>query len=403
LKDFDKNKVSFWYLVRTFIKIGCISFGGFMALISIVQKQVAEKDKVIDNSDVLDGISLASILPGPVAVNVVTYIGYKLRGLAGALVSMVSVILPSFILMIILSYFYFKYGNLPDAGKTFSGIIPCIAATILAVSINMGKNSLKDYRQYIICFISAILLILFSGYFTTLIIIIFSGVSGYLIYRKEITVIDTSVINNNKITVKEAFKFVTPVIFVLLIIIFFIFSNSFSYAGNSELFRIFSTFGTMGITLLGGGYVFIPMIHDIIVLKLGWLNSREFADSIALGQITPGPIMISSTFIGYKLMKLPGALVATVGMFFVPGILMIICSKYYLIINKSQLIKVALKGIRAAVIGMIFSAVYIIAGSSRLNLLSISIFLLVFLLSYFKKIDTVILILFSGLVGFLFG
>jgi chromate transporter len=268
----------------------------------------------------------------------------------------------------------------------------------------MGKKSLKDLKQYFICIISAILLILFSGYFTTLIIIVISGFAGYVIYKNEIiNTFQGAEKRRSNTSLRDILRFTAPVAFLALIFIFFAVTNAISFTGNFKLINIFSTFGTMGVTLIGGGYVLIPMIHDIIVTKLMWLTPKEFTDSIALGQITPGPIMISATFIGYKLMYFRGALAATVGMFCVPGILMIICSKYYLIINKSQFIKVALKGIRAAVIGMIISAVFFIVKSSEINLSGIIIFILVFLLSYFKKIDAIILILFSGLAGFLFG
>lgn len=396
------NNISLWYLIKTFLKIGSTSFGGFMSLISIVQKQVVEKDKVIKNEDVLDGISLATILPGPVAVNVVTYIGYKLRGFIGAIVSMVAIILPSFILMIVLSYFYFKYGKMLIIEKFFLGIFPCIIAIILSVSIDMGKKSIKDFKQLIICIISAVSLIFFSGYLTTLIIIFIAGLIGYFLYKKDFKLNSSEHIYLKK-SKTEIFKILIPVFLLILIFIFFLISPKFGFGDQSKLVSLFTTFGGMGVTLLGGGYVFIPMIHDLVVTNLGWLNNKEFADSIALGQITPGPIMISSTFIGYKLMKFWGAVVATIGMFGMPGLLMIVCSKYYLIINKSQIVGASLKGIRVAVIGMILSATYVLIVSVEINILTIAIFLSVFLLSLWKKIDAVFLVLLSGIAGFLFG
>lgn len=400
----DNKKVSLWYLIKTFLKIGSISFGGFMALVSVVQKQVVEKDKAIKNEDVLDGISLATILPGPVSVNVVTYIGYKLRGIKGAIVSLLSIVLPSFILIVGLSYFYFKYGNIPLVDKIFAGIYPTIIAIILTVAINIGKKSIKDYKQVIICILSILALFFLSGYETTLIIIILSGFAGYFIYKKEINnkLKDEGFIKNH-FSSKEIVKLFVTIAILIAVFVFFVLASQFQFAGKYKLISIFSTFGKMGITLLGGGYVFIPMIHDVIVLKLGWLTNKEFADGIAMGQITPGPIMISSTFIGYKVMHFWGAVAATIGMFCMPGMLMIICSKYYLIINKSEVIKVSLKGIRAAVLGMILAAIFVLSKSVEINLFSIVVFIIVFLLNYFKNIDTVILVIFSAFAGYLFA
>ena len=111
-----------------------------MALISVVQKNLVEKDKVVSDEEILDGISLASVLPGPVAFNVVTYIGYRLRGMKGAMVSMAAILLPSFILILVLSYFYFIYGELPAFTNFFLGILPAVSAIIISVAFNMSKK-----------------------------------------------------------------------------------------------------------------------------------------------------------------------------------------------------------------------------------------------------------------------
>ena len=98
----EDKEASLKYLFFTFLKLGSISFGGFMALISVIQDQLVDKDKIIKSETVLDGISLASVLPGPIAVNVVTFIGYKLKGLSGAIISMIAIVIPSFLLLCIL-------------------------------------------------------------------------------------------------------------------------------------------------------------------------------------------------------------------------------------------------------------------------------------------------------------
>ena len=112
-------------LFLTFLKIGSTAFGGFMALISVVQNYVVERRKLISHEEMLDGVSLATILPGPVAVNVVAYVGYRMRGWLGALVSAGAVILPSFLLLVCLSYAYFRFGQMPAVGRFFIGVHPC--------------------------------------------------------------------------------------------------------------------------------------------------------------------------------------------------------------------------------------------------------------------------------------
>src|SRR5512133_1557471 len=108
----ENKEISLKYLFFTFLKIGSISWGGFMALIAVVQKQLVDKDKVIREEVILDGISLASVLPGAVAINVVTYVGYQLRGIKGALVSMVATVFPGFLMIVGLGALYSTYGEL---------------------------------------------------------------------------------------------------------------------------------------------------------------------------------------------------------------------------------------------------------------------------------------------------
>ena len=124
----NRKSISLTYLFLTFLKIGSISWGGFMELISVVRTQMVDKDKTIKDELVLDGISLASVLPGPVAFNVVAYIGYTLRGIPGALVSMVAIVLPSFLMIILLASLYVNYSHIDSFRHFFAGILPAVAA-----------------------------------------------------------------------------------------------------------------------------------------------------------------------------------------------------------------------------------------------------------------------------------
>ena len=177
------KEISLKYLFFTFLKIGAISWGGFMALIAVVQKQLVDKDKVINEELVLDGISLASVLPGAVAINVVTYIGYQLKGIKGALVSMVATVLPGFLLIVGLGAIYSTYGELPVFTKFFMGILPAITAIILSVAYSMAQKQITDAKQFIMCLLAAVCLLTIHSFFATLIVIIISAIAGYFSYH----------------------------------------------------------------------------------------------------------------------------------------------------------------------------------------------------------------------------
>ena len=153
------ERASLSYIFFTFLKLGATAFGGYMSLVAIVQKQLVEVDKKLKEEDLLDGIFLTSVLPGPVAVNTIAYVGYHLRGIPGAVVTFAGIIIPSFLLVIFLSWLYFSYGNIPAVKNVFSGITPAITALIVTVAIGMTRKTIKLPAQWVLCLLAALLLI----------------------------------------------------------------------------------------------------------------------------------------------------------------------------------------------------------------------------------------------------
>ena len=389
------NKVSLWYLFTTFLKIGSASFGGFMSLIAVVQNQLAERDKVIENETVLDGISLTSVLPGPVAVNTVAYIGNQLRGVKGALISMLGVIIPSFILICTLSHFYFEYGQFQEVKLAFKGILPVVCAIIVAIAYKMARKNIKDYRQVIMALIAAALLLFTGGFWTTFIVLVTGGLLGYLVYHPSMPQQSIAIRFDPKLLLWPVLLIITCMGIVPLV-------NLMSPEGDgsiSQSFSILGTFSSISISLFGGGYVFLPVMQEIIVEHYHWVLQQEFADGIALGQITPGPIMITATFIGYKLMGVWGAAVATVGMFLPPGLLTIYCSRFFDTIRSSSAVQAIFKGVRAVVIGMILSSAFIIGKDLDMVWQSFLLGGAALGLSIFTNINLIYLIVISGILG----
>jgi len=395
-----EKEVTLKYLLLNFLKIGATSFGGFMAMVSVIQDQMVTKNKVIKNEIILDGISLASVMPGPLAVNVVTYIGYQLRGIYGALISMMAVILPSYILVLGLSWSYLEYGTLPLVDKIFSGIMPAVVAIIVVVAIRMTKKSISDYKQWIICIVSGLLLIAVGGFFITLGLIFVGGLAGLFLYSNSLAQQkNTHIVNNPQQKSIPYYFFISLGAVILMVLLI----PQFGSAGLNQFFidvrKLMMVFGGMSVTLFGGGYVFIPAIQETVVQNLHWLTVKEFTDSIAMGQITPGPILISATFIGYKVAGVWGSIVATVAIFLPSGILMITGSHFLEKVKNSNRVLAIFKGLRPAVIGMIFAASFTIGKSIEINWQTILIFLLIFFINFKYNVNAAILIPVSGLLG----
>ncbi len=390
------------YLFFTFLKIGAISWGGFMALIAVMKKQLVDKDKVVKEEIVLDGISLASVLPGAVAINVATYIGYQVRGIKGALICLAATIIPAFLLILGLGTIYSTYGELPIFNKFFLGVMPAIVAVILSVAINMAQKQVKDYKQIIICILAAICLLTIHSFFATIIVIITSALTGYFFYmepniKKEIVTKERYTFNYKKALIYAGVPLLTITLLAITIKLFGIDEYEW-YKINRT---IFITFAGMSLTLFGGGYVIVPAMQAVIVDGFHWLTTKEFAEAIAMGQITPGPVIITATYIGYRVANYLGAFTATLAIFFPPGIVMIILSGFLRKIKDSTIITAIFKGMRPAIIGMIFSAAYTVGKGAEMIWLSALIFLIVLVLLLKFKVNVIYMIPIAGIAGIL--
>ncbi len=342
-----------------------------MALVSAVQNEIVERKKLLAHSEMLDGISLATILPGPVAVNVVAYVGYKLRGGPGALVSATGVILPSFILIVALSEAYFRWGQIPVVNKLFLGFIPAVTAIIVYAAWGMARKTILGLSEFLIAVTACSLLLYKGGFFITLSIIVIAGLAGWLSFAPF-----SNPLAGTKAAGTKKNKPVGKRKGVKLLALNAPLAAAAFLTLNADLaIKLFLTFAGMSVLLFGGGFVFIPLIQQIVVQEQGWLTRQEFIDAIALGQITPGPILISAAFIGYKVMGLPGAAIATVAIFLPPALLMLISAHFLMRARESVVVQAALRGIRSAVIGMIAAAAWSIGATAVPNWLSAAIFL----------------------------
>ncbi len=389
------ERTSLSYIFFTFLKLGATAFGGYMSLVAIVQKQLVEVDKKLKEEDLLDGISLTSVLPGPVAVNTIAYVGYQLRGVPGAIAAFAGIILPSFFLVIFLSWLYFSYGNIPAVKNVFSGITPAITALIVTVAIGMTRKTIKLPAQWTICLLAALLLILVGGFAVTFLLIIVSGVAGAFLFRQSA---EQALPGDEKIHFENKQLVISGVV-LLLLLCTLLWGGQ--YPGAPKDVQILSTFSGISLTLFGGGYVVIPALHELFVENLNWLTSAEFADGIAIGQITPGPIFVTATFIGYKVAGVLGAFLATVAIFTPPAVLTVLLSRFVKILNQSSVVKAAMKGVRAAVIGMIFASAITIGQTITPSVVSAIIFAAIFIISLKYTISPVYLIIASGVAGFI--
>ena len=400
-----QSEVSLWFLFWTFLKIGSIAFGGFTALISVVENIIVRKQKLLEPEDMLDGISLAMLLPGPVAVNVVAFVGYRLRGGLGALFSAAGVILPSFSLLVGLSFFYLQYGQIPSVSNAFAGFVPAVMAIIVNTAWGMSKKAVTGWTEFLIALSAALVLLVIGGFYSTLMIIFGAGLLGLVLFSRNSSGKETKVresfLSDGISPLPRHSRIIFSLSMLLLAGFLVAFSVPWPRLANDSYGRIFVTFSGMSLMLFGGGFVFIPLIQKIVVDGIHWVTQAEFTSAIALGQITPGPILISAAFIGYKVKGFFGAALATLAIFFPPALLMVSSSQMLDRIKGSRFIKAALRGVRAAVVGMIFSAAVVIGRGAVLHWGTLMIFLVAFVALVHLRIDVVWIIPAAGVIGIL--
>jgi chromate transporter len=392
--------VSLWFLGWTFLKIGSVAFGGFMALITVVQNTIVERHKLLDSEEILDGISLATLLPGPVAVNVVSYIGYRLRGGMGAFVCATAVILPSFFLLLALTIAYLEWGELPVVEKILAGVIPAVGALIINAAWGMRGKALKGTIEKVMALIAATLLLIVGGFYLTLGLVLLSGFAGYFLFLDK-----QSTSNKNifiaPLALNEKIVWGISVLMLLACLVLFLINSPTLVSDLNS--KLFVTFSGMSLMLFGGGFVFIPLIQEVVVDGYHWVNQMEFTTAIALGQVTPGPILISATFIGYKVNGVVGAFIATFSIFFPPALLMITISKALDYVKQSPAIQAIMQGVRAVVVGLIFAAGLVVMQTAPISWVSGVIFMatLVALIKY--KVDVVWIIPTTGLFSYAYS
>lgn len=367
-----------------FLRIGCTSFGGYMAMVSVVQNAVVAQRRLLTDQDVLDGVTLASILPGPIALNTVAYVGYRVRGAAGACVCLCAALLPAFVCMVALAGLYFRLGHLPQVDRVFMGIIPAVAAVVLGAGWRMCRTTVRGWREAVLAGTAVVLVLAFHGLLVTLAVVAAAALAGRLWFREAGAAPAPASAPG-----QPGFLFATPLLLLPL------------FAGHAGVpARLFMAFAGMSLLMFGGGYVSIPVLQHAVVDTYGWVTAREFADAMALTQLTPGPVLIGAAFIGLKVGGLAGALAATVGVFAPTALLMVACAHRLQRWYASAALRSALRGVRAAGAGMVVAAAFTIGRMAAPAWSSLLLFVLACLLLQRWRVEAFWVVALCGAAGY---
>jgi chromate transporter len=274
------------------------------------------------------------------------------------------------------------------------GFVPAVTAIIIATAWNMGKMAVKSPSQATLAVAAFACLLSFKGFAVTASIVAGAGICGWLLFRGRPGTTAAAQRTKTSGTSRGAGGTVRDLASVAVGAAPLL---SLDVAAAGKLFAVFAG---MSVFLFGGGYVFIPLIQKTVVEGHGWVTQQEFIDAIALGQVTPGPILISAAFIGYKVAGLIGAIAATVGIYTPPTLIMILSTRFLDTIKQSKHIQASLVGVRSAVIGMIAAAALVVGRTAPLSWPSLLIFVSAAIALFRFRLEAALIIPVAGVAGY---
>jgi chromate transporter len=365
-------------LLLYFLRLGTLGFGGPIALVAYMQRDLVEEKKWVSKEDYFEGLAFSQLCPGPLAAQLSKYIGWLHSGTVGATLTGAAFILPSFLMVIGLASLYIHFGQLPWIQGMFYGIGAAVSAIIVRSAWKLIQKTLaKDPVLWALFGILAVTTVWTQSEIVWLFVL--SGVVALFVKAPP------------RVQAKPAEAMVFPPGFM---------TGLLGPASAGTLASVFFFFLKAGAFVFGSGLAIVPFLYGGVVGKFHWLTERQFLDAVAVAMITPGPIVITSGFIGYLVAGPFGACAAALAVFLPPYLLVIFVAPYYRRFAQNRQVKAFVQGVTAAAVGAIAGAAVILSRRALVDVPTVLIAVItVAALLRFRKIPEPILILAAGVAG----
>jgi chromate transporter len=333
-------------LFLSFLLLGATAFGG-PAMVEYIRRLAVEEKGWLDEASFREGVALCTTIPGATAIQVAGYVGFRAGGVRGATLAFTGFALPAFLLMMILSAFYLAVMGNPMAASAFTGLKVLVVAIVGAAAVSFSRGTLSGIRPLVIAGTAAGL---FLAGISPVLIILLSALLGVLL----VTPLPVPEGDGGLPPAPAPWAVVAIIAgalgFLLLLLLF-----------APLLAGIFSLMAGIDLLAFGGGQAALPLLYHEVVQVRGWLDAPTFLDGVALGQVTPGPIVISATFIGYLVAGPLGGLVATLGIFLPSFLLVVGTAPYFPRLRGIPALSRAFGGILSSFAGLLFSVTILFA------------------------------------------
>lgn len=358
----DKRSVRLQELAQLFLRLGCIGFGGPQAHIAMIHDEAVVRRGWLKEDQFLEGVAICEMLPGPASTQTGIYTGYLRAGQLGALVAGICFILPAFLIVLTLSWAYFQFQGVPQVENLFLGISPVVIAIIFGFCWKLSKKAIKDWPGVAIALVVLFLSLIFRT--NILLLFVLAGLSGLVVYRPPGSSLRTGVWLAPLLPITQGLPTVLATVPSETLAVS-------SFWGLDRIQAYFWPLATFflktGAFIFGGGLVIIPLLETAVVNDFAWMTRSEFLDGVALGSLTPGPVVITAAFVGYKVAGALGALVATVAIFTPSFAFIMFASPFLLRLRQNPWVKSFLKGVMPAALGAIAAAAIPLAAAALIQ------------------------------------
>jgi chromate transporter len=324
-------------LLQYFLKLGAVGFGGPVALVGYMQRDLVKERGWYSETDFSEGLALAQLAPGPLAAQLAIYLGWLRSGVAGAIAVGVAFVLPSFLMVLAISALYLQFGGMSWMVGAFYGVGAAVIGIISRSAYKLVRSTLKKDP-------------LLWGVFAVL------ALSTALLETEAISLVVVSGILTLVVRTKlrprpRANGFALPALLT---------TGLKGVASASLLLKILAYFSAAGAFVFGSGLAVVPFLHGGVVVQNHWLTERQFVDAVAVAMITPGPVVITVAFIGYLVGGPIGGALAAIGVFLPCLLIVVLCAKHYRRWVQNQAVRAFVLGVTAAATGAIAGSVFVL-------------------------------------------
>jgi chromate transporter len=377
-KDAKHRSTSLITLALLFLRLGTTAFGGPAAHVAMMEDEVVRRRKWMSRDEFLDLLGAANLIPGPNSTELAIHIGHRQAGWPGLLVAGVSFILPAVLIVIVFAWAYVRYGSLPQVAGVLYGVKPVIIAIVLQALWSLGRTAIKSKFLVVVALLALALTFLKVH---ELLVLFGAGLTAVLART-----VARQLKSNSLVSIST---------FAML------FQASSAGAASFGLWPLFLFFLKVGAILYGSGYVLLAFIRADLVERWHWLTETQLLDAIAVGQVTPGPVFTTATFIGYVLGGTRGATVATFGIFLPAFFFVAVSGPLVPRIRRSQIAGAFLDGVNVAALALMVVVTYQLGRAAIVDLITLALALISAFILFRFRVNSAWLILVGAVLGWI--